>query len=316
MLQTGAVTVEALQGLRLLGVATALDDFGTGYSSLTSIEQLPLTRVKLDRSVIAALDNNPRSAAIAHSIIRLCRSLGLQVTAEGVERPAQLDFLAACGEVSVQGFLIAKPADGMRRRHGLRPRLGNPDRDAAAGRREEPAAAGSRHDRPGAPAATLAPLRPATAHGVTIGKLPLGRSSNERNPSSWTRLPSTFKSLENTSSRSPAWPVTSRTSSSRVSRTVATASAAGSARSVVEDRVLDRQYVALVQVREREVHDVRFPSALGPFKRVASERRNKSGGRWRKRSAVLARSSGSLCTPRRSSSAAVRYSSRQGPDSA
>jgi EAL domain-containing protein (putative c-di-GMP-specific phosphodiesterase class I) len=111
MLQTGAVTVEVLQGLRMLNVDTALDDFGTGFSSLTSIEQLPLSRVKLDRSVISGLDRSPRSAAIVHSIIRLCRNLGLQVTIEGVERPAQLDFLAACGEVSVQGYLIAKPAE-------------------------------------------------------------------------------------------------------------------------------------------------------------------------------------------------------------
>ena len=111
MLQTGAVTVEALHGLRMLNIDTALDDFGTGYSSLTSIEQLPLSRVKLDRSVIAEVDSNPRSAAIVHSMIGLCRNLGLQVTIEGVERHAQLDFLAACGEVSVQGFLVARPAD-------------------------------------------------------------------------------------------------------------------------------------------------------------------------------------------------------------
>jgi diguanylate cyclase (GGDEF)-like protein len=111
MLQTGAVTVEALHGLRMLNVDTALDDFGTGFSSLTSIEQLPLSRVKLDRSVIAEVDSNPRSAAIVHSMIGLCRNLGLQVTIEGVERPAQLNFLAACGEVSVQGFLIARPAE-------------------------------------------------------------------------------------------------------------------------------------------------------------------------------------------------------------
>jgi EAL domain-containing protein (putative c-di-GMP-specific phosphodiesterase class I) len=111
MLQTGAVTVDALHGLRLLNIDTALDDFGTGFSSLTSIERLPLSRVKLDRSVIAGIDSNPRSAAIVHSIIGLCRNLGLQVTIEGVERPAQLDFLAACGEVSVQGFLVARPAD-------------------------------------------------------------------------------------------------------------------------------------------------------------------------------------------------------------
>jgi diguanylate cyclase (GGDEF)-like protein len=111
MLQTGAVTVEALHGLRLLHVDTALDDFGTGFSSLTSIEQLPLSRVKLDRSVIAGIDNNPRSTAIVHSMIHLCRNLGLQVTIEGVERLAQLDFLADCGEVSVQGYLLARPVE-------------------------------------------------------------------------------------------------------------------------------------------------------------------------------------------------------------
>jgi diguanylate cyclase (GGDEF)-like protein len=111
MLQTGAVTVESLHGLRLAGIDTALDDFGTGYSSLTSLELLPLSRVKLDRSVIAEIDSNPRSAAIVHSMIALCRNLGLQVTVEGVERPAQLDFLAACGELSVQGFLLCAPVE-------------------------------------------------------------------------------------------------------------------------------------------------------------------------------------------------------------
>jgi diguanylate cyclase (GGDEF)-like protein len=113
MLQTGAITVETLHGLQLLGVATALDDFGTGYSSLTSLEQLPLSRVKLDRSVVAEVDWNPRAASIARSIISLCRGLGLQVTVEGVERPSQLDFLLSCGEVNVQGFLIAHPTDGI-----------------------------------------------------------------------------------------------------------------------------------------------------------------------------------------------------------
>jgi diguanylate cyclase (GGDEF)-like protein len=110
MLQTGAVTIDTLRGLRELGVSVALDDFGTGYSSLTSLEKLPLNRVKLDRSLVASVDTNARSAAIARSIITLCRSLGLQVTAEGIERPAQLDFLADCGEVSVQGYYIERPA--------------------------------------------------------------------------------------------------------------------------------------------------------------------------------------------------------------
>ncbi len=109
MVQTGAITVESLRALRLLGIATALDDFGTGYSSLTSLEQLPLSRVKLDRSVAAEVDSNPRAASIANAVIALCRSLGLGVTIEGVERASQLDFLAASGDVNVQGYLVARP---------------------------------------------------------------------------------------------------------------------------------------------------------------------------------------------------------------
>jgi EAL domain-containing protein (putative c-di-GMP-specific phosphodiesterase class I) len=111
MVQTGAITRETLGALRMNGIATSLDDFGTGYSSLTSLEQLPLTRVKLDRKVVAEVDTNLRSAAIAASIVALCRSLDLQVTIEGVERPSQLEFVPTGGDVSVQGFLIAAPMD-------------------------------------------------------------------------------------------------------------------------------------------------------------------------------------------------------------
>ena len=111
--QTGAPTIEALRRLRALGVAIALDDFGSGYSSLTSLEQLPITRVKLDRTLIEAVDSNPRSAAIARSIITLCHGLGLEVMAEGVERTEQLAVLAQYGPVGVQGYLLAHavPAD-------------------------------------------------------------------------------------------------------------------------------------------------------------------------------------------------------------
>src|SRR6202035_5401692 len=92
---------------RALGVSIALDDFGIGYSSLTSLEQLPITRVKLDRQLVAGVDTNPRAAAIVRSIVALCHGLGLQVVAEGVERPAQLEFLAHCGPLGVQGQLLA-----------------------------------------------------------------------------------------------------------------------------------------------------------------------------------------------------------------
>ena len=109
VLQTGRGTIEALQTLRSMGITIALDDFGTGFSSLASIERLPLSRVKFDRSLIAAIDENERSAAIVTSMVRLCHDLGLAVTAEGVERPTQLALLSGFGGVDVQGYLIARP---------------------------------------------------------------------------------------------------------------------------------------------------------------------------------------------------------------
>jgi diguanylate cyclase (GGDEF)-like protein len=109
VLQTGANTIAALKRLREIGVSIALDDFGTGYSSLTSLERLPLTRVKIDRSLIATVDTGGRSPAIVRSIIGLCHSLGLQVTAEGVERPAQLGMLLTDRGVQVQGYLVSRP---------------------------------------------------------------------------------------------------------------------------------------------------------------------------------------------------------------
>ena len=111
VLQTGSATIDCLRRLRALGVSIALDDFGIGYSSLTSLEQLPITRVKLDRLLIAGIDTNARSGAIVRSIVTLCHGLGLQVVAEGVERAAQLEFLARCGPIGVQGFLLAHPVE-------------------------------------------------------------------------------------------------------------------------------------------------------------------------------------------------------------
>jgi diguanylate cyclase (GGDEF)-like protein len=109
--QTGPTTIDALHRLREMGVSIALDDFGIGYSSLTSLEQLPITRVKLDRMLVEGVDTNPRSAAIVRSIVALCHGLGLQVVAEGVERPTQLEFLSHCGPLGVQGYLLAYPVE-------------------------------------------------------------------------------------------------------------------------------------------------------------------------------------------------------------
>ncbi len=109
VLQTGAPTIDALKRLRAHGVAIALDDFGAGYSSFASLEQLPLTRIKLDRSLIAGIDNSPRSAAVANAIIVMCQGLGLDITAEGIERLEQFAMLLRHRGMYLQGFLLAYP---------------------------------------------------------------------------------------------------------------------------------------------------------------------------------------------------------------
>jgi diguanylate cyclase (GGDEF)-like protein len=109
VLQTGPSTIDALKRLRTHGVTIALDDFGTGYSSLASLEQLPLSRIKLDRGLLQGIDNNPRSAAIAHAIIVMCQGLGLQITAEGIERPEQFAMMLRHREMHLQGYLLAHP---------------------------------------------------------------------------------------------------------------------------------------------------------------------------------------------------------------
>jgi diguanylate cyclase (GGDEF)-like protein len=109
VLQTGASTIEVLRQLRSRGVAIALDDFGIGYSSLASLEQLPLTRVKLDRALIASIHTSSRSAAIAKALVGLCHNIGLAVTAEGIECLEQLTMLSGLAPIYLQGYLLAHP---------------------------------------------------------------------------------------------------------------------------------------------------------------------------------------------------------------
>ena len=107
VLQTGADTIRTLHALKAEGFAIGLDDFGTGYSSLTSLAQLPLSRVKLDRSLV--IGNDERSVAIALTTVTLCEHLELEVTAEGIETSEQLAWLLDHDSVYLQGYLISRP---------------------------------------------------------------------------------------------------------------------------------------------------------------------------------------------------------------
>jgi EAL domain-containing protein (putative c-di-GMP-specific phosphodiesterase class I) len=99
----------ALTRLKQLGVRLAIDDFGTGYSSLSYLARLPVDVVKLDRSFIDGIDTDPRQALLSRTVVELGRGLGLQVVAEGVERPGQCARLLAWGCPVGQGFYFARP---------------------------------------------------------------------------------------------------------------------------------------------------------------------------------------------------------------
>jgi EAL domain-containing protein (putative c-di-GMP-specific phosphodiesterase class I) len=99
----------ALLALRDMGLDVAIDDFGAGQTSLSHLTRLPLTRLKLDRSLVERIDKDERAEMIARAIVTLAQELGLRVTAEGIERPSQAERLRRMGPMKVQGFLYAHP---------------------------------------------------------------------------------------------------------------------------------------------------------------------------------------------------------------
>jgi diguanylate cyclase (GGDEF)-like protein len=104
--ETVGVTLEQLHQL---GVQLALDDFGTGYSSLSYLRQYPIGTVKIDRTFLEEVPQNPASATLVETIVVMAHALGKRVVAEGIETADQLDFLRErCCDVA-QGFYLARP---------------------------------------------------------------------------------------------------------------------------------------------------------------------------------------------------------------
>lgn len=109
MMQSEPHVIAGFAELRRLGASIAIDDFGTGYSNLARLRQLPIDRLKIDRSIVGDIALSAPSRTIAQAIVGLAHGLGYEVIAEGVESPVQAGVLRVMGCDLMQGFAIAQP---------------------------------------------------------------------------------------------------------------------------------------------------------------------------------------------------------------
>jgi len=100
---------QSIERLKALGVKIALDDFGSGFSSIGYLRQFGFDRMKIDRSMVDGIDENEGARSLLEATAALARSLGIPVTAEGVERESQAHILLDCGCQELQGYLFGKP---------------------------------------------------------------------------------------------------------------------------------------------------------------------------------------------------------------
>jgi len=129
LVKDSATVRNALEKLRQLGCRIALDDFGTGYSSLAYITRFPPDRIKIDKAFVNNVDRSVSDGAVANAILSLGKSLDLIVTAEGIERSGQLEWLRSRGCNEVQGFLLSRPlsAQDLENRYLLTADVQKPD---------------------------------------------------------------------------------------------------------------------------------------------------------------------------------------------
>lgn len=103
------MVIQILRELRRIGINISIDDFGTGYSSLAYLSQFPIQALKIDKTFIQGAESNPTNKAIIMAIMAMAKSLGINIIAEGVEKPAQLSFLREHGCHVVQGYYYSPP---------------------------------------------------------------------------------------------------------------------------------------------------------------------------------------------------------------
>jgi diguanylate cyclase (GGDEF)-like protein/PAS domain S-box-containing protein len=109
LIEVAEPIIDELARLRQLGVRLAIDDFGTGYASLAYLRELPVDIIKIDPSFVAGLGTDGTLAMLTRTIVQVGHDLGIEIVAEGIERPEQLELLRAMGCGLGQGYLVARP---------------------------------------------------------------------------------------------------------------------------------------------------------------------------------------------------------------
>jgi len=111
LMRNAEETAHRLTAIKTLGVRIAIDDFGTGYSSLAHLQRFPVDALKIDRSFIARLTDNPEGETLIHTLVQLGKALSIETLAEGIEHQRELSFLQDEQCDLGQGFLYARPLD-------------------------------------------------------------------------------------------------------------------------------------------------------------------------------------------------------------
>jgi EAL domain-containing protein (putative c-di-GMP-specific phosphodiesterase class I) len=109
MMRDPEASLEVMKVFCAMNIHLVVDDFGTGYSSLSYLKRFPLDTLKIDKSFIDGLGKDPESTAIVTAIISLARSLGMKVTAEGIETEEQMVYLKNLNCDQGQGYLFSRP---------------------------------------------------------------------------------------------------------------------------------------------------------------------------------------------------------------
>jgi EAL domain-containing protein (putative c-di-GMP-specific phosphodiesterase class I) len=104
-------TADRLAAIKELGVQIAIDDFGTGYSSLAHLQRLPVDVLKIDRSFVSGLRENPEGRTLVQTLVQLGKALSIETCAEGIEEESELELLRSAECDSGQGYLFATPLD-------------------------------------------------------------------------------------------------------------------------------------------------------------------------------------------------------------